>query len=314
MAASADGEGGVSPGTAPEPRVAVVTGAARGIGAATVRALAADGWTVVAVDRAGDDPRLPYAMGSPAELAAVAKSAGRRVAATLADAGDVEAMRVVVGEAEAKHGGLDAFIAAAGVIAGGVPLWEMAEEQLDAVVEANLGGAFAAARAAIPAMLRRPQPRQGRLIVVASAAASRGLPMLAAYCAAKAEVVGLIRALGAELRGSGITANAVSPGSTRSEILEQSARCTAWSRRGVRLPTAARAPPGASRGRGADRVAGEPRGRRGHRCGHGDRRWSRFDPTAGREQDRSGSQRASLAGGILVGGTPRRLVRVTSNG
>jgi NAD(P)-dependent dehydrogenase (short-subunit alcohol dehydrogenase family) len=110
------------------------------------------------------------------------------------------------------------------VIAGGVPLWEMPAEQQDAVLEVNLGGALAAARAGIPALLRRPQPREGRFIAVASAAASRGLPLLAAYCAAKAGVVGLVRALAAELRGTGITANAVSPGSTNTPILVESAR------------------------------------------------------------------------------------------
>ena len=80
------------------------------------------------------------------------------------------------------------------------------------------------ARAAIPALLRRPEPRTGRFLAVASAAAARGLPMLAAYCAAKAGVTGLIRALAAELGGTGITANAVSPGSTDTPILAESAR------------------------------------------------------------------------------------------
>jgi NAD(P)-dependent dehydrogenase (short-subunit alcohol dehydrogenase family) len=64
----------------------------------------------------------------------------------------------------------------------------------------------------------------GRFIAVASAAATRGLPLLAAYCAAKAGVTGLVRALAAELRGSGVTANAVSPGSTATPILDESAR------------------------------------------------------------------------------------------
>jgi NAD(P)-dependent dehydrogenase (short-subunit alcohol dehydrogenase family) len=76
----------------------------------------------------------------------------------------------------------------------------------------------------VPALLRRPVPRSGRFIAVASAAATRGLPMLAAYCAAKAGVAGFVRALATELRGTGVTANAVSPGSTATPILDESAR------------------------------------------------------------------------------------------
>src|SRR6185437_12065886 len=129
-----------------------------------------------------------------------------------------------VARARASWGGLDAAIAAAGVIAGGVPLWEVAPDQEKAVVDVNLGGALGLARAAIPELLRRPAPRSGRFIAVASAAATRGLPMLAAYCAAKAGVTGLIRALAAELADSGVTANAVSPGSTATAILDESAR------------------------------------------------------------------------------------------
>jgi SDR family mycofactocin-dependent oxidoreductase len=110
------------------------------------------------------------------------------------------------------------------VIAGGVPLWEMPEEQQRTVIDTDLGGVLALARAAIPALLRRSEPRRGRFLAVASAAATRGLPMLAAYCAAKAGVTGLIRALATELGGTGITANAVSPGSTDTPILAESAR------------------------------------------------------------------------------------------
>lgn len=210
-------------------RVALVTGAARGIGAATVRGLAAQGWAVLAVDLCADDPALPYRLGRRDELdrvVAEASAAGDpgAVRALAADARDGDEMAGAVAAAERHWGGLDAAVAVAGVIAGGVPLWEMPPGQQRAVLDTDLGGVFALARAAIPALLRRPEPRSGRFLAVASAAATRGMPMLAAYCAAKAGVTGLIRALAAELGGTGITANAVSPGSTDTPILAESAR------------------------------------------------------------------------------------------
>src|SRR5262249_9426300 len=206
------------------PRVALVTGAARGVGAATVAALAAGGWRVIAADRGADDPALPYPLGTRADLDQVVEAAGDRVVGCVADARDPGARRAAVGEAERRWGGLDAAIAIAGVIAGGAPAWEVPAEQEQALLDINLGGVLNLARAAVPALLRRPVPRRGRFIAVASAAATRGLPMLAAYCASKAGVAGFIRALAAELGGTGVTANAVSPGSTATAVLEESAR------------------------------------------------------------------------------------------
>ncbi|HEY4022172.1 MAG TPA: mycofactocin-coupled SDR family oxidoreductase [Pseudonocardiaceae bacterium] len=207
-------------------RVALVTGAARGIGAATTIKLAELGWSVLAVDLAGADPALPYDMATEEELAAVVDKAAapERVRGHVADVRDQSALANAVAEAEARWGGLDAAIAAAGVIAGGVPMWEVPPGQEDAVLDVDLRGVLNLARAAIPALLRRPEPRSGRFLAVSSAAATRGLPMLAAYCAAKAGVAGFIRALGSELGGSGVTANAVSPGSTDTPILAESAR------------------------------------------------------------------------------------------
>ena len=125
-------------------RVALVTGAARGIGAATVAGLVAEGWSVLAVDRGDDDRRVPYAMGSEEELRSVVARAVRAgpgtAAAHLADATDPVGMEAAVVDAEARYGGVDAVIAVAGVIAGGVPLWEMPEDQLRAVLDVDLGG------------------------------------------------------------------------------------------------------------------------------------------------------------------------------
>jgi SDR family mycofactocin-dependent oxidoreductase len=212
----------------PADRVALVTGAARGIGAATVAALAADGWRVVAVDRCADDPAVPYRLGSREELDRVVAQSGPRgrgfAVAAQADTRDPDALAAAVRLAEDRWGGLDAAVAAAGVIAGGSPAWQVPPEQERAVLDVDLGGVLTLARVAVPALLRRPEPRRGRFLAVASAAAGRGLPMLAAYCAAKAGVAGFVRALAAELGGTGVTVNAVSPGSTATAILDASAR------------------------------------------------------------------------------------------
>ncbi len=212
--------------TGSEPPVAIVTGAARGIGAATVTALARLGWAVVAVDVARNDPALPYQLGTAADLDAVVASCGvgGRVIARIADVRDLDALAAAVAFAEQRFGGLDAAIAAAAVIGGGLPQWEFSPATERAILDIDLGGVANLARVSIPALLRRPQPRNGRFLAVASAAATRGLPMLAAYCAAKAGVAGLVRALAVELGGSGVTANAVSPGSTETLMLAESAR------------------------------------------------------------------------------------------
>jgi SDR family mycofactocin-dependent oxidoreductase len=202
-------------------RVALVTGAARGIGAATVTALAEAGWAVVATDRCADDPRLPYALGTRDELFALESDT---VIPVVADTCSPDDLTQAVAIAEERFGGLDAALAVAGVVAGGVPLWEQDADQLEAVLDVNLRGVMTLARVAVPALLRQPTPRSGRFVAVSSAASTRGLPMLAAYCAAKAGVNGLIRGLAAELRGTGVTASCVSPGSTRTRVLDESAR------------------------------------------------------------------------------------------
>ncbi len=115
--------------------VAIVTGASRGIGAATVLALVEGGWSVTAVYWARDDPALPYAMGSAGDLAALVDAAQARsgqpgrVLSFVADVRDVDALATAVAATEEQWGGLDAAVASAGVITGGVPHWQTRIEQ-----------------------------------------------------------------------------------------------------------------------------------------------------------------------------------------
>ncbi len=204
-------------------RVAVVTGAARGIGAAVVGRLADTGWRVVAVDLCADLPGVAYPLGTEAQHRALADAWPGAVRAHVGDVRDPEALREAVSVAEREFGGLDAAVAAAAVIAGGRPLWETTDEQWRALFDTGVDGVFNLARAAVPALLRRPQPRSGRFVALASAAAHRGLLHLAGYNAAKHAVVGLIRGLATDLGGTGVTATAVSPGSTRTDMLAATA-------------------------------------------------------------------------------------------
>jgi len=206
-------------------RVALVTGAARGIGAACALALARSGWSLVLVDRAESDPDLAYPLASREELARVADQCGRwaEAAALAVDVRDQQGLGRAAHLALERFGGLDAAVAAAGAMAGGPPLWETSEAAWSSMMGVNAEGVWRLCKAAVPVMLARPEPRSGRFVAIASAAATTGLERLGAYCAAKHACLGLVRALAADLAPFGITANAVAPGSTAGAMLEATA-------------------------------------------------------------------------------------------
>jgi SDR family mycofactocin-dependent oxidoreductase len=106
---------------------------------------------------------------------------------------------------------------------GGGPAWELSDTDWRTLLDVDVTGVLNLARAAIPALLRRPQPRHGRFVALASAAAHHGLWGLGGYCTAKHAVLGLVRALACDLQGSGVNAVAVSPGSTRTDMLQATA-------------------------------------------------------------------------------------------
>ena len=206
-------------------RVAVITGAARGIGECTARRLAAHGWQLVLVDRAADDPHLHYSLSSEDQLRSTCAACGGddQAIGVVGDVRDQGTLDGAVALAVERFGGLDAAVAVAGGIAGGKPAWETDDVTWDAMFGINFDGVRRLAAAAVPAMLERPRPRHGRFLAVSSAGGTLGLPLLASYSAAKHAVIGLIKSLAAELGPDGITANAVAPGSTATEMLHASA-------------------------------------------------------------------------------------------
>jgi SDR family mycofactocin-dependent oxidoreductase len=207
-------------------RVAVVTGAARGIGAATVRRLAGEGYRIVAVDWCVGENRpagIPYPMPTQDDLTAVARGFEGSVVTCVADVRDRSTLSQAVAMAVQRWGRLDAAVAGAAVMLGGAPLWATRRDQLDLLWEIDVIGVWNTAAAAIPLMLANPNPSGCRFIAVASAAGTRGLYHLGGYGMAKHAVVGLVKGLAADLVGTGITAAVVSPGSTRTDMLEASA-------------------------------------------------------------------------------------------
>jgi SDR family mycofactocin-dependent oxidoreductase len=201
--------------------LAVVSGAARGIGAAVARRLAGDGWSLLLVDACAPQPPADYPMPAPGDLAAVARdcvAAGAEgVAELVADVGDGSVRDrvrdLLAGRVPA------AVVAAAGVIRGDVA-WAVPDDAFELMLRVNLFGVRHLADVCVPPMI---EAGAGRFVAVSSAAALRAMPQLAAYSAAKGAVVSYVRALAADLAGTGVTANVVCPGSTRGPMLAASA-------------------------------------------------------------------------------------------
>jgi SDR family mycofactocin-dependent oxidoreductase len=205
-------------------RVAIVTGAARGIGAATVDALVNDNYRVVAVDRCRDIADVPYALATPGDLDDVVARHGDAVLGLVGDVRSATDMQLAVETATRQFGQLDAVVACAGVLGAGGPLWEISDASWDAVWSVNVLGTRRLIEAAAPVLIANGKEANGRIVAVASSAGRTGLFHLADYSAAKHAVVGLIRGVAMDLAPFGVTANAVSPGSTRTAILEASAK------------------------------------------------------------------------------------------
>jgi len=189
-------------------RAALVTGAGRGIGAAIAKALAHEGCDVALVDRVVDD--------AARDVAKAVESAGRRSLAIAADVRDFAAAEAAVARTVETFGRLDILVGNAGIAADAMS-WKMSEQQWDDVLDVNLKGCFAYARAAAPVLRER---RGGRIVFIASINGLRGKAGQANYAASKAGVVALGKTLARELGRAGVTVNVVAPGMVRTPLTE----------------------------------------------------------------------------------------------
>ena len=193
-------------------RVAVVTGAARGIGATTARRLASEGAAVAVLDL--DEPR---AVETAAGLSA--PSGGRRALGIGCDVTDTASVRTAVDRVVDELGGLHVLVNNAGFTRDNL-LFKMSEDDWDAVVAVHLRGAFLVTRAVQAVLVGQ---RYGRIVSLSSVSAlgNRGQ---ANYSAAKMGLQGLTRTLAMELGPFGVTANAVAPGFVVTEMTDDVAR------------------------------------------------------------------------------------------
>jgi NAD(P)-dependent dehydrogenase (short-subunit alcohol dehydrogenase family) len=196
--------------------VALVTGAGRGIGRATVLALAADGARVMCVSR------------TEAELESLAEEAG--VEYLVESVGTREGCERVVAETRRRLGAIEILVNNAAVgSAGERPIWEQTTETWREKLDLNLDGPFELTRLVASDIVERGW---GRVVMVSSTAGQVGAPRMSAYAASKAGLLGLMRAVAHDLAPYGGTCNAVLPGWVRTEMAERSAAREA-ERRGV---------------------------------------------------------------------------------
>ncbi len=180
-------------------RVALVTGASRGIGEAIARRLASEGATLLAA------ARTPQALE---RVVADISGAGGRARALALDVSDSSSIESVVTSALEEHGQIDVLVNNAGIAEDNLIL-RMSREAWDRVLATNLTGAFLLTQAVVKGMVRR---RYGRIVNVTSVVGLMGNAGQANYAAAKAGLVGLTRSVARELGSRNITCNAVAPG------------------------------------------------------------------------------------------------------
>lgn len=226
---------------APLRRVAIVTGASRGIGAAIAQRLALEGYSVVlnyASDGSTEAARALCTELSDFAAAAAQESLALEVEeaaepqcfiALQADVSHFDEAKQLINEVKQQFGRIDVLVNNAGITRDGL-LARMKEEAFDRVIEVNLKGAFNCLRHAAPLMMKQ---RYGRIISVSSVVGIAGNAGQVNYAASKAGIIGMTKAAAKELASRGITVNAVAPGfidTAMTDVLSDAAKETILSR------------------------------------------------------------------------------------
>jgi SDR family mycofactocin-dependent oxidoreductase len=205
-------------------RVAFVTGAARGQGRAHAIRLAREGADVIVSDICAPvSPSVPYAAATPEDLSETVRmveAEGRKALAREVDIRDGAALRQLVADGVEQFGRLDVLVANAGVLSWG-RMWELTDEQWDAVIGTNLTGTWQTIRAVVPAMIEAGHG--GSIIVVSSSAGLKATPGNSHYAASKHGLTGLTNSLALEVGEYGIRVNSIHPYSVATPMIENEA-------------------------------------------------------------------------------------------
>jgi glucose 1-dehydrogenase len=193
-----------------EGKVALVTGSGRGIGKAIALRFAREGASILLHYNSSGD--------AAAEVAREISAMGRRVHAVRADVAEVREVERLIAEGVRHFGNLDVLVNNAGVERN-TPFWEVTEADYDRVLNVNLKAVFFGCQAMVRHL--RDTRRPGKIINISSIHEELPFPNFASYCASKGGVRMLTRTLAVELRGLGITINAIAPGAIETDINKQ---------------------------------------------------------------------------------------------